>query len=187
MVKNHLRLTSTVRFASAALVVALASCDPAPSYSVPEQPVVGMILSEQSRMVTADAQPIALHFTCADLSGPAGAYPVGTRVTLRLLGSLPMQREAGESFLTSPIQAVQILPARPAPAATLQVVFHYGPQSGDFAIFHAVEGDAAWTRTGVAVPATSAGLPFSASAPGLWMAVSANSGSTGGSPDGGRD
>ena len=185
--KPHLSFTPTVRFGSTALVVALVACDPVPSYPVPEQPVVGLILDEQSRLVTADGQPIALHFTDADVTVPAGAYPVGTRVTLRLLGSLPMEREAGESFLTPPIEALQLLPARPAPATALQVVLHYGPQAGDFAIFHAVEGDAAWTRTGVVVPATSAGLPFSTSAPGLWMAVLVTSGTTGGSPDGGRD
>lgn len=187
MAKLHLRSIPTLRFGSAALVVALVACDPVPSYPVPEQPVVGMIFNEQSGVVTADGQAIVLHTTQADLTVPAGAYPVGTRVTLRLVGDLRLQPEAGASFLTSPIQAVQILPAQPAPGRDLSVVLHYGPDSGSFAIFHAVEGDAAWTNTGVVVPATGAGLPISASAPGLWTAGLATSASTGGSPDGGRD
>lgn len=185
MVKPHLHLPPTVRFGSAALVVALAACDPEPSYPAPEQPVVGVILDEQSSLVTANGQPIALHFTYADLSVPPGAYPLGTWVTLRLVGSLRMQAEMGDAYLNPPIQAVQLLPARPAPAVALQVVLHYGPGSKSYAIFHAIEGDPAWTSTGMVVQATIEDLAFSASAPGLWAA--STSGYTGGSPDGGRN
>jgi hypothetical protein len=184
MVKLHEVVSASVRLGLAAMVVALAACEPTPKYPVPEQPVVGEILGEQSGVVAADGQSVVIDAGLARLSVPAGAYPAGTRVTLRLVGNMRMQPEADSSlwgYPQYPVQAAQILPAQPPPAQALEVVFHGGEQSVYFAVFHATEGDSAWTGTGMVVLNTGAGLPFAASAPGLWTAGPAPYGSTGGS------
>jgi len=53
MVKLHEVVSPSVRLGLAALVVALAACEPTPKYPVPEQPVVGVILEEQSAQYKA--------------------------------------------------------------------------------------------------------------------------------------
>jgi len=175
-----------------ALTTLLVACEPTPTYPVPEQPIVGEILEEQSAVVTAAGQPIVLQTGAATLSVPVGAYPASTRVTLRLVNNLPMPADASSSYFgypqsQYPVQAVQVLPAQPSPAKPLQLVLFGGMQSLYYTIFHAREGESTWTNTGMVLPDTGAGLSVAISEPGLWTAGNASSSSSGGLRDGGRD
>jgi hypothetical protein len=175
-----------------ALTTLIVACEPTPTYPVPEQPIVGEILEEQSALVTANGQPIVLRAYAASLSIPTGAYPAGTRVTLRLVNSLPMPADTSSSYFgypqsECPVQAVQVLPAQPSPAQPLQLVLFGGVQSLSYTIFHAREGELTWTNTGLVLLNTSAGMSVAISEPGLWTAGNASSSSSGGSRDGGRD
>jgi hypothetical protein len=153
---------------------------------------VGQILEEQSAVVTAGSQPIVLQALLARLSVPAGAYPAGTRVTLRLVNNLPMPADTSSSYFgypqsEYPIQAVQVLPAQPSPAKPLQLVLLGGVQSESYTVFHAREGESTWTNTGMVLENAVEGLSVAISEPGLWTAGDSPSGSAGGSRDGGRD
>lgn len=154
---------------------------------------MGEILEEQSAVVTADGQPIVLQALVASLSVPAGAYPAGTRVTLRLVNNLPMPADTSSTSYFGyprsgyPIQAVQVLPAQPSPAKPLQLVLFGGMQSLSYTVFHAREGESTWTNTGMVLPNTGEGLSVAISEPGLWTAGDPPSASAGGSRDGGRD
>jgi len=174
-----------------ALTTLFLACEPTPNYPVPEQPMVGEILEEQSAVVTADNQPIVLQAVVARLSVPAGAYPASTRVTLRLVNDLPMPVDTSSSYFGYPqqyrVQAVQVLPAQPSPAKPLQLVLFGGEESLYYTVFHAREGQSIWTNTGMVLRDTGAGLSVAISEPGLWTAGNASSGSPGGSGDGGRD
>lgn len=177
-----------------ALTTLLVACEPTPTYPVPEQPIVGEILEEQSALVPANGQPIVLQAVVARLSVPAGAYPAGTRVTLRLVNYLPTLPVGTNTsffgypdFSRSPVEAVQVLPAQPSPAKPLQLVLLGGVQSESYTVFHAREGASTWTNTGMVLPNTAEGLSVAISEPGLWTAGDPPSGSAGGSRDGGRD
>src|SRR3569623_1467086 len=76
-----------------ALGTAGAACDPAPRYDSPQSPYVGVTYAEGSIVTTGDTQAISilsdrLGDNGVTLSLPAGAYPPGTRVTLRWVSDL---------------------------------------------------------------------------------------------------
>lgn len=112
------------------------------------------------------------------LSVPDGAYPAGTKVTLRWMNELGLTGEDVDQlnqfqFRHAPYGdvAVQVLPAAPLPASPLALELPaIAPTTYD--ILHANECDAAWqiagTAQGVALGPYSASVSFEIASPGLW-------------------
>ena len=141
--------------------------------------MVGTVLAEMSLVASGGAQQI-------DMAGdpttrqarlriliPAKAYPVGARVTARLVEGLSMQSE-GCSVLSGLLDhaaatylALQVLPASLTPDAPLRVEFTGVVAPWAYSVLHARENDSSWTVA--ATPElTSTGFTFPIPEPGLW-------------------
>ena len=166
-------------FVAAAAVLA---CEPTPRYATPEEPLVGKVALEASTVVT-DAGG-ELDFFYADwlpayrlrVSIPAGAYPKGTVVTIRLLSELDTRADTEivlGRFLNggnANIQALQLLPASLTPAVPVHVAIVGALNPWTFDVLHARETAPAWTVVTSVAPSTTdvTTLPFDMDAPGLW-------------------
>src|SRR3569623_1499497 len=167
-----------------ALGTAGAACDPAPRYDSPQSPYVGVTYAEGSIVTTGDTQAISilsdrLGDNGVTLSLPAGAYPPGTRVTLRwvsdlgLTGSDVDQLDQFGSWNCRDYSdvAAQVLPPAPPPASPLTLTLPAtDPTSYD--ILHANECDAVWQVAGTVQAVDLGSYPlwasFEIASPGLW-------------------
>jgi hypothetical protein len=187
-----------------ALALSLFACEPTPPvYPPPEQPVVGKIYTETSTIATGADQLINLSYntfsTYSTYSGPipilvpSGAYPVGTRVTIRLISYLRIYANTEivlDRFLEGGgyFDALQVLPANQAPAVPLHVDLTGTGSPWAFSLLHAREDASVWTEVG-SLNATPTTLSFDIPEPGLWTVgqLPLPPSLQGGSPDAGRD
>ena len=164
-----------------AIVALVFACEPTPNFPTPEQPVPGMIWEERSAIATGADQQIGLLYKQYLDSGqhrirvsiPAGAYPVGTRVTIRLVFDLGTLADIGDVMgqlagLSGASMALQILPAGLVPARPLRIeISNVWPKTSNFDLLHAYEGDHTWTTVAkVDIGATT--VAFEVGQPGLW-------------------
>ena len=167
-------------------VASLGACDPSPHYETPEAPLVGLVQNEVSLTASGSGQAIDLFYEPYlgeyrfRLAIPAGAYPAGTRVTLRLVAHLPQQADtdyALASFVYSAgyrFQALQLLPAARDPAVPLQLELLRSLNSWtrpwEFEVLFAREADArfAVVETLAASADDPPALSFAIDRSGLW-------------------
>jgi hypothetical protein len=157
------------------LALALFACEPTPVYPTPEQPVVGEIYAEMSTIATGADQQINLLYdrysSPISVFVPSGAYPAGTRVTIRLVSDLRIQVDteiALVSFLEGDnFDALQLLPAKQAPAVPLHVDLTGKGHPWAFSLLHARENASIWTDMGK-LNASATTLSFDITESGLW-------------------
>jgi hypothetical protein len=150
-----------------------------------------VILEERSAIVTGSDRQIGLAYDenapgqhLIRVSLPAGAYPAGTRVTIRKVTNLAAPN-AMSMFVygRSNFVALQVLPVAQTPALPLHVELTGHGSPGVYVLWHARESDMEWTVTGE-LEATATTMSFAIGEPGLWAVGHAQSG---GAPDGGHD
>jgi len=172
-----------------------AACDPAPRYGPQQSPYVGVTYVEGSVVATGDSQRLGMRTNgsagenVVTLSLAAGAYPAGTRVTLRWVAELGLTgSDIDQLDQFGPRQddsngdvAVQLLPATPAPASPLTLELSVFDVAS-YDILHANPCDAAWQITGTAQAVAQGvdrpSVSFPIASPGLWA--------LGRQPDGGQ-
>jgi hypothetical protein len=179
-----------------AMALALAACEPSPSYPPAEQPLVGRIVEEQSKIVDASWRQFQLDsiqgWGNIHIDLPEGAYPVGTLVTVRLVTDLKMQSDTPLAldglvyYRRAAFEAIQLLPSDRAPAVAMSVGIDGDGRTGPYELLHAREGDLAWTLVGTIQKTTPITLVFDIDASGLWSLGQMPAGAEG-APDGGRD
>jgi hypothetical protein len=160
-----------------ALALSLFACEPTPVYPTPEQPVVGEIYSETSTIATGTKQQLNISYSNYSrpipVVIPSGAYPAGTRVTIRLVSDLHLHADtdlvlsrllAGSD---SYFNALQLLPAKQAPAVPLHVDLTGTRYPWAFSLLHAREDAAIWTDMGN-LNASATTLSFDITESGLW-------------------
>jgi|GEM_PF-4530939 len=164
--------------ATAAVVL---GCEPTPRYVAPEKPVVGTVELEASVTVTGGSGELDFYYDESlqeyrlRITIPAGAYPKGTVVTVRVLSKVLLRADT-EVVLgpfvnggSTRVRALQLLPASLPPAVPLQVALVGGLAPWTFDVLHAREGDPAWAVVGSVEPsAADPMLSFDIDAPGLW-------------------
>jgi len=161
-----------------ALALSLFACEPTPVYPAPEQPVVGDIYAETSTTATGADQRVNLRYdNYSDpikILVPSGAYPAGTRVTIRLVGGLRIHADTDlvlDHFLARYsgyyFDALQVLPANQAPAVPLHVGVTGTGYPWAFSLLHAREDASVWTEVR-SLDATPTTLSFDIPEPGLW-------------------
>jgi hypothetical protein len=166
----------------------IGACDPEPHFATPEAPVPGSIVTEESLATTGADQQLGLLYA-ADVDGnrggyrihvsvPADAYPLGTRVTVRLLDYL--ERSLADfndlrafTLYNSGISALQILPAGRDPERALHVEFIEAEPEEDTTYFllHAFEGDEVWSVVSQ-LDTSAVPVSFDATQAGLWTVSS---------------
>ena len=177
---NDTRLRFRRAAGSMVLATFLFACDPTPNYPTPQEPVVGTVQEEKGVVVGGTSQQIGMHYIgylgkdSLRITIPAGAYPVGTRVTVRIVSEFGPPGSPDETlgrllgWLLSPGSALQVLPASPPPALSLRVEFdNIGRNAGVMDLLHAHEGDSAWV-TVAKVDCNGPTVAFDIGEPGLW-------------------
>jgi hypothetical protein len=161
------------------LITGLTACEPTPDFPDAETPLVGVILAEKSVVISGGQQQLGFLFAeswqqyLITVTAPAGAYPVGTRLTIRVLGSLATYTDTSLALNRfvgvggGGYQALQVLPARLAPAVPLHVDLIGAGHPWSFDLLHASEGDLVWTAVD-SLNATPPFLSFDIPGPGLW-------------------
>jgi hypothetical protein len=160
-----------------ALALALFACEPTPVYPTPEQPVVGEIYAETSTIATGTKQQLNLSYynysRPIPVVIPSGAYPAGTRVTIRLVSSLHISADTKLvlsrllSGFDDYFDALQVLPAKQAPAVPLHVDLTGTGHPWAFSLLHAREDASIWTDMGN-LNASATTLSFDITESGLW-------------------
>jgi hypothetical protein len=166
------------------LVSLVAACEPEPHFATPEPPVPGLIVTEESLVTTGSDQQLKLLYG-ADIEGeggyrirvsvPGDAYPVGTRVTVRVLSQLASDLGRGvylSALNGSAISALQILPAGRDPARPLHIeMVEFLMSSQTHLLVHAREGDEVWSVVS-SLDMRAKPVSFDATQAGLWTTVS---------------
>jgi hypothetical protein len=176
---NNTWLTFRRAAGSMVLAASLVACDPAPNYPTPQEPLVGTVQQEKGVVADGTSQEIGMLYRgyfgkdSLRITIPAGAYPVGTRVTVRIVSAFgppgrpdqTLRRPPG--WPVSPGSALQVLPASPPPALSLRVEFDMEGNEGVMDLLHAHEGDSAWV-TVAEVDCNGPTVDFDIGEPGLW-------------------
>lgn len=168
---------------AAALASLVAACEPEPHFATPEGPLPGKIVTEASLVADGSDQQLGLLYR-SDLDPyqggyrikvtvPQGAYPVGTRVTVRLLYQIETQgRYIGlEPFSWTSATALQILPAGRDPERPLHIEFvesRIGNTS--YLLLHAREAASDWSVVS-GLDGSYLNTSFEATRSGLWSST----------------
>jgi len=171
-----------MRWMALAFAASLFACDPTPNFRTPEPPVAGKILAEESVVTTGVDQQITLLYDQSSgqyrirVLVPARAYPVGTRVTIRLVSDLGPLNDVGYVMndvvgqTVGSFTALQVLPAGLIPAVALRAelsLVGYVGSDKPIDLLHAYEGDQGWT-TATQVDCSGKTVAFDLNRPGLW-------------------
>jgi hypothetical protein len=159
-------------------------CESTPNYGTPERPVVGDLYEERSVHVgdTDTTIGLANQYGSPRLTAivPKGAYPKGTKVTVRIVKVPKEHRDplglagALRVYGLDRSVAIQILPASPDPASPIAFTLDMEStrQSWDVHVLHARETDSQWTVVNPNGALTPNGdrsqLRFTAGKSGLW-------------------